>query len=485
MFVIDLNALQTVHVLNLVDNIVGNGINTAQSQYIVRRFGTLGDHFTLLNAFTLEYVEVSGQSNHFLVCGNEIAELVLGTLGRSNDKTTFGLGLLTEGNGTGDLGQYGRLLGRTSFEQIGNTRQTAGNILGTACNLRNTCDHVTEVDLSSVLQLHNGLSLQHVLSGHVSSGDHDIIAVCIDDLDRRTFFLTGSGTSCQLTDLDGGNAQSLILLLIDGHTLDNIDISDEAAHLRNDGMSMRIPTGNGLTDLNLIAFLNVQYCTVRDLMRFLDRPEIVHNEHFGLTGNNYILAVGISNGLGIFDLNLTVVAYGCSGLCYGTRCRTADVEGTHGKLGSGLTDGLCGNDADGLTGIDLLAAGEITTVALGADAELALTGNRRANLNSVDLCRLEQITKLLIKQSACRDQYILGAGLQYVDSHGSTEHAITQVLNYITAGNVRSNEQSVISTAVFLGDHQILSNVDKTTSQITGVCGLQGGIGQTLTCTVS
>ncbi len=43
---------------------------------------------------------------------------------------------------------------------------------------------------------------------------------------------------------------------------------------------------------------------------------------------------------------------------------------------------------------------------------------------------------------------------------------------------------AVEGAAVVLGDDRILGDVDQTAGQVTGVGGLQGGVGQTLTGTV-
>ena len=66
------------------------------------------------------------------------------------------------------------------------------------------------------------------------------------------------------------------------------------------------------------------------------------------------------------------------------RCRTADVEGTHGELGAGLADGLRRDDADGFAHLDHLAGAEVTAVAEDADAALGLAGEHRADLDALD-----------------------------------------------------------------------------------------------------
>src|SRR5262249_62085406 len=51
---------------------------------------------------------------------------------------------------------------------------------------------------------------------------------------------------------------------------------------------------------------------------------------------------------------------------------TTGVEGTHGQLGTGLADGLRGDDADRLAHVNPLARVDRAAVALGADTDLRL-----------------------------------------------------------------------------------------------------------------
>ena len=60
------------------------------------------------------------------------------------------------------------------------------------------------------------------------------------------------------------------------------------------------------------------------------------------------------------------------------------MERTHGQLGTRLTDGLCGDDAHGLTDVDGLAGGQRTAVAQGAGADAGLTGEYGADLDLGD-----------------------------------------------------------------------------------------------------
>src|SRR5699024_8740705 len=60
---------------------------------------------------------------------------------------------------------------------------------------------------------------------------------------------------------------------------------------------------------------------------------------------------------------------------------TAAVEGAHGQLGAGLTDGLGGDDADGLADVHQLTGRERTTVALGTGAHRGVAGQHGPDLD--------------------------------------------------------------------------------------------------------
>ena len=60
---------------------------------------------------------------------------------------------------------------------------------------------------------------------------------------------------------------------------------------------------------------------------------------------------------------------------------TAGVEGTHGQLGTGLADGLGGDNAHGFAHRHRLAVGQVRAVALGADALGGAAGQDGADLH--------------------------------------------------------------------------------------------------------
>jgi hypothetical protein len=73
-----------------------------------------------------------------------------------------------------------------------------------------------------------------------------------------------------------------------------------------------------------------------------------------------------------------------------SRCRTADVEGTHGELRSRLADGLRRDDAGGFAQFDQASRCQVAAVAHHADAALRFAGQHRADFHALDAGRLNR-----------------------------------------------------------------------------------------------
>jgi len=167
-----------------------------------------------------------------------------------------------------------------------------------------------------------------------------------------------------------------------------------------------------------------------------------------------------TNGAAVLDLN--VVDRGRP------TCSTTDVERTHGQLGTRLTDGLCGDNADSLAHIDLVATGQVTAITLGTDTVTSLTGDRRANPDFVHTGTLKGFNRFLIQQDAGLDNGIVLVRWRKGCSGGNTtKHTITQRYNHVATLDVRRHQQTFFGTTIGFGNDQILGNVNQTASQVT------------------
>ena len=60
------------------------------------------------------------------------------------------------------------------------------------------------------------------------------------------------------------------------------------------------------------------------------------------------------------------------------------MEGTHGQLGTGLTNGLGGNNTHSLTNVHALTGGQRTAIAGGAGTDGRVTGEHGTNHDGLD-----------------------------------------------------------------------------------------------------
>ena len=128
MLIVDLNALQTVDLLDLADQVVLHIAQTLDGQDILGIQNTFaGDDVALLHT-------IAGHDTCMLGEGDGVALHHLGTVliltGDLDDDVL--LGVILRDN-TGDLAHNGHALGAAALEQLLNTGKTLGNILS-RCN---------------------------------------------------------------------------------------------------------------------------------------------------------------------------------------------------------------------------------------------------------------------------------------------------------------------------------------------------------------
>ena len=101
------------------------------------------------------------------------------------------------------------------------------------------------------------------------------------------------------------------------------------------------------------------------------------------------------------------------------------MEGTHGQLGTRLTNRLCSHDTHRLTDVDHVTTGQIATVTSRTDSIVSLARDRRTHNDFVDTCLFHDINKLFVKQGIGGHQhFFLGTGLDDVMCNHATEHSL-------------------------------------------------------------
>src|SRR5690606_17320395 len=457
--VVDHNALQTVNVLDFVNDVLSQLAHTQQTQNVVRVGRSIGNHLAFLDLLAFEHVHLAPFRNQHLIRISVVA--------RRNDQTFFAFSFLTEAHGAGDFRQDGRFFRLTSFEQVGNPRQTTGNIPSLGAFLGNPRDDVTDVDPVALTQAQQCVGRQEHLRRRVGARQFHFLAILIDNLHQRTDVLTGCRTVFRIHHLDTSQTRQFVSLGVNGNPFFNPNKGYEACYLGDNRVSMGVPLRHNLTGLDLITCFDAQLSTVGQFIPLALTAMTVGKRQSRRTGNHNQVTVRLLNGLQVVQTHGTAMLH--MDAIHGRRpgSRTTDVERTHGQLGTGLTDRLSSNNTDRLTDVHQVTTGQIAAVALGTHSMAGITGNSGAHDDLVDPRLLNQLYQCLIQQGAGSQQYslIITRCVDVTCSHTS-QHSVTQRYNNITTFDQRSDQDALIGTTVNFGDNQVLSHVHQTTGQV-------------------
>src|SRR5471032_2851790 len=474
--VVNLHALQTVHVLHFVNDVTRQRFDTQQTQNVLRIGRAVDNHLALVH-----HLAVVDQ--HLLVLGDQ--ELVLVAVHVRDFQTLLALGFLTECNGTGHFGQHTCVFWRTCFEQLGNARQTTGNIARLLRFGRDTCQHFTNGHCLAVFHHDQRANLEADRHGVFGAGDLHFVAFFVQQLDLWTQGLGQRTSTLGIDHHQGRQTGHFVHLTGYGHAFFDVLETHHTGVLGNDRTGQRIPGCQVLTGLDHQTVFDDQGRAVRHLVTLTLTAVVVGNQHFARTGNDdqRALAVGdVTHGRGEADGTVRLRFHR---RCHcRTRRRTTDVEGTHGQLGTWFTDRLRRDHTDGFAGVDQHATAQIATVALGAQAEARVASQRSANLDFVDRQTFDLFDHVLVEQRAGFVQRFLGFRIDDVVDGDTAQHAVAQRLDHFTAFDHRLHQRAVGGAAIVGDDDQILGHVDQTAGQITRVRGFQRRSGQTFTSAV-
>ena len=156
------------------------------------------------------------------------------------------------------------------------------------------------------------------------------------------------------------------------------------------------------------------------------------------------------------------------------------MEGTHGKLGARLADGLRCDNTDSLALADRSAHCQVDAVAVAANALACAALEYGADLHAGDACLDDLVGIVLVHHLALRNDDYAGLRVADVVDRITAEQTLTQRLDDLVAFLDVLDPDALGRAAVVLADDDILRNVYQTAGQVTGVCGTKRGIGHAL-----
>src|SRR6185503_10984475 len=255
--VVDLHALQPVHVLDLAHQVVGQRLDALQTQDVVRVRLAVRDHFAALHVLAFEDVEVAPLRNQLFV----LLALLIG-----DDQAALALRFLAERHRAGVLREDRRVLRLAGLEQIRDARQTAGDVASLRGLLRDTRDDVADGHFRAVLQAHDRARGQRVHGRNVGVREGDFLALGIRQAHDRTQILAAAGALLRIHHDRARQARDLVDLALHRQAFDEVLELDEARHFGHDRVGVRVPGRHDLARADRIAVADGDDRAVRDLV---------------------------------------------------------------------------------------------------------------------------------------------------------------------------------------------------------------------------
>ena len=159
----------------------------------------------------------------------------------------------------------------------------------------------------------------------------------------------------------------------------------------------------------------------------------------------------------------------------------AGMEGTHGQLGTRLTDGLSSDDTDSLALANGLADGQVHAVALGADASACAASQDGTDLQAGDAMVLQDLSVVHGQHVILGEEELTGGGIHHITHGIAALETLSKGLDDLSVLADLADGDAFLHAAVLLTNDDFLGNVHQTTGQVTRVGGTQCGIGHTLT----
>ena len=383
---------------------------------------------------------------------------------------------LPEPHRAGDFGDDRVILRPARLEQLRHARQTARDVAGLGAVDRDARDDVARAHRRARLERDDRFDRQQIARVAAARQLGDLAVLALDD-DRRL----EAGRARRRAPIDDdalGDAGRLVDLLRHRGALDQILEADHAVDLGQDRPGERIPLGDALAALDLVALVDLEPRAILHAVHRALGAAAVGDDDRDVARHRHQIAVRVAREVAVADLHLAVEVRLDERLVRELR-RAADVEGAHRELRARLADRLRGDDADRLAHIDRRAAREIAPVAGAADAVLRLAGQDRADLHLLDAGGVDRRHVLLDDHPAGFDDH-LAVGVAQRLRRGAAENARSERRHHRARVDDRAHADAARRAAIGHGDDRILRDVDETARQIARVRGLQRGVREAL-----
>ena len=263
MFIVDLDALEKIHLLDLVNQVLLEFLLAQNVQDVVGVGGTVHKRLSCPHTVFLVHADMFPPGDQVLF---GLAHV------RPHLDAPLALDVPAKVNHTIDLADGGLFLGDPGLEKFRNTGQTTGDILCLGGFDGDLGNNITRFYIIPFGDHDDGVRRHKVTCSGLGAGHFEGTVLSILDgypgLELRTLIFGD--------DL-GGDTGDLINLFLHGQAILNVSKLDLAVHLSEDGHTEGIPFGQEHPLLDLGAIGNLEPCTVDDRV-FLFLPAILIND---------------------------------------------------------------------------------------------------------------------------------------------------------------------------------------------------------------
>ena len=177
-----------------------------------------------------------------------------------HDDAALRLVVLAELHPTVGLGDDRMVLRPARLEQLGDARQTAGDVAGLAALARDARQHVARRDDRAVVDRQDRVRRQEVPRVRAVRQPHDFATLVLELQTRPQIHALGG--LLVVHDHLRGEAGDLVHALDQRHAFQQVDILDLAGALGDDRQGVRVPLRKLLRAADLLALVHQQPCAV-------------------------------------------------------------------------------------------------------------------------------------------------------------------------------------------------------------------------------
>ena len=225
---------------------------------------------------------------------------------RLDDDAALVLVVAPEADRAVDLGDDGVILRTTRLEQFGHPRQTAGDVLGLGAFHRDTRDHVAGPHHARPARP-TGSPRPRAGSGRRRPSTACRPCPCASRMVIAGFRSRAARRRTPVDDLALGDAGRFVGRLLHGDAVDQILERDLALDFGEDRTGVRIPLGDALAALHLVAVVHEDARAVGDAVRRALLAGLVEDQHRHVAAHHHQLAVGVAHHVAVADLDLALV----------------------------------------------------------------------------------------------------------------------------------------------------------------------------------